>query len=82
MTEISPEAFERAALSGLIAPVLPYIDDGLRGLEETKLKSAFYEIQKGTLTPDKAFSILIEIKSYRDLARKMRQSVTTEVVNG
>lgn len=74
MTQIPPEVFERAALSGVILPALPYIEEALKELEETRLKVAMTEISHGSLSPDKALSILMEIKSYRDVLRKMRKA--------
>jgi hypothetical protein len=73
MTQLSPREFERAALRGVLSPAMPYLEEELHSLEEQRLRSAFAGINAGTLTPEAALSTLMEVKSYRDLARKMRQ---------
>lgn len=75
---LSEQAFERAAVQGVLSPVLPYLEEELARLQEQRLSWAFLEIAKGTLSPEKAQSVLIEVKSYRDLLRKLTQRAAQE----
>jgi hypothetical protein len=72
---MTPGAFERAASVGIIAAALPEIDGVVREMEEVRLRYACMEIAGARLTPAQALSILMEIHSYRELARKLKARV-------
>lgn len=76
---LSPRDFELAALKSVLTPALPHIEACLQELEEGALRRAFVKLSAGSLTPGEAMLILQEVKSYRDLARRMQKRVSQEV---
>lgn len=74
-SELSPEEFERAARVSVLGPAWPYIAEALKELEELALVRACQAIGAGTLTGEVASATLHSVKSYRDLARRIKGKI-------
>lgn len=61
----------RIHVASTIAAALPALDAELDKMFETRLSQAFAEIAKGSLEPQVALAILVELRAYRQLKQKL-----------
>lgn len=76
MSEPTMEEAAAIAVAYDLAPVMPVIEDQIKRMADTTISDAMKAIREGTLTPERAVSLWMEMHSYQRLSKRLIEKST------
>lgn len=71
MSEPTMEEVAAMRVAADLAPVLPVIEDQIKRMADTTISDAMKAIREGSLTPERAVSLWMEMHSYQRLSKRL-----------